>query len=632
MLEVLLLAFALEGRESSKLKSGRMRRASTRCIVTGIRNSSARKRRFVAGEFLRVTLVLAFHGQMTIKSRIEVLALQSFVLILLVLPFVGAIFRDNDQATILGGAWQIAHRQASFLHATFYNFDKQWGVFLALSWLYRLFPRANPVLAANLVITVLASVAWLSLAFRTGRTRNAPLSLLMPVLLSPVLVLYIPYLGTGWFSLAFLLLSFFFLGNFTSRTSQAIGLILLATAAACRGDVVLAVPALALSQMSRKRPGNLLRRARLWLIAGVAIFPVLAGKLMTGSTIPDTNPLSFDARSYFGFLLFGLTPAPILLLLLSVALFLWAAVRKRRFWFFYLGLAISPLVPLGFYSLQLYTLRYLFLTIACILFLVSSRRSVALYYASFRKYHQRVQLLAAVLVGVTVAPWLVGFNVPVLNRPRLTFTDPTRFPTGDGQFPMGAFLGFEWQILFHDHLQIDHNQKIWLAARSVNYQACGDETVPFLITPMSNFIEFAIRLQDKKPRPIDYMAESPCGMTYVDVRSIIRGYRPVPRDGAMFQEGISFVSSTDNGQIIARVDSKGSQTDEARTLEQLAKILGEREVEIFTGSRLKIAEEPGLRYAVFSKQACQNHATADEICTHGLTGWARTTLPEYMGL
>ncbi len=319
-------------------------------------------------------------------------------------------------------------------------------------------------------------------------------------------------------------------------------------------------------------------------------------------------------------------------MLLSVALFMRVAARKRRFWFFYLCVAISPLVPLGFYSLQLYTLRYLFLTIACILFLVSSRRSVALYRASFRKYPQRAQLLAAVLVGVTVAPWLVGFNVPVLSRPRMTFTNPTRFPTGDGQFPMGAYIGFEWQTLFHDHLQIDHNQKIWLAARSVDYQACGDGDVPFLITPMSNFLEFAIRLQNKAPRPIDYMAESPCGMAYVDVRSIIRGYRPVPRDGAMFQEQITFVSSVDNGQIVARVESNGMQTDEARTLERLRRALGEREVEIFTGRSLQSPEEPGLRYAVFSRQACQSHATADEICTEGLTGWARTTLPGYMGL
>lgn len=560
------------------------------------------------------------------------MALQSFVLILQVYPFVGAIFRDNDQAAILNGAWQIAHHQASFLHATFYNFDKQWGVFLALSWLFRLFPHADPVLAGNVLITVAASPAWLSLGLRTGRMRNTPVPLLMPVLLSPVLVLYIPYLGTGWFSLAFLLLSFFFLGNFTSRTSQAIGLTLLATAAACRGDVILAAPALALSQISREPPGNLLRRPLLWLIGAAAIFPVLAGKLMAGAAIADTNPLSFDARSYFGFLLFGLTPAMLILLLISVALFVSAAMRKPRFRFFYMCLAISPLIPLGFYSLQLYTLRYLLLTIACILFLVSSRRMVALYRATFRKYPQRAQLLAAVLVGVTIAPWLVGFNVPLLNRPRLTITNPTRFPTGDGKFPMGAYLGFEWQILFHDHLQIDHNQKIWGAARSVDYQTCSDGLVPFLITPMSNFIEFAIRLQNKNPRPIDYMAESPCGMAYVDVRSIIRGYRPVPRDGAMFQMGISFVSSTDNGQIVARIDSNRSQTDEARTLERLRKALGERDVEIFTSVRFRAPVEPGLHYAIFSENACREPAGPGAICTNGLTGWARTTLPEYMGL
>ncbi|MBV8866857.1 MAG: hypothetical protein JO210_15790, partial [Acidobacteriaceae bacterium] len=557
------------------------------------------------------------------------MVLQCLVLILLVYPFVDAVFRDNDQATILDGAWRVAHHQASFLHATFYNFDKQWGVFLGLSWLYRLFPSADPVWSGNVLVAALASLAWLSLGFRTGRTRNTPIQLLLPVLLSPVLILYMPYLGTGWFSLALLLLSFFFLGIFKSRASQASGVILFAAAAACRGDVVLATPALALSQLSRGQFSKLLRRPLLWLIAAAAVLPVLAGKIMAGSSIADTNPLSFDARSYFGFLLFGLTPAAIILLAFLETVFVSAAMRKHRFWFFYLCLGMSPLIPFLFYSLQLYTLRYLFLTIACILFLVSSRRSVALYHAISRKDPQRAFWLALVLVGITVAPWIGGFNMPLLNRPRLTFTNPTRFPTGDGKFPMGAYLGFEWQILFRDHLQIDHNQKIWLAARSVIYQPCSDGTVPFLITPMSNFIEFAIRLQNKRPLPIDYIAESPCGMAYVDVRSIIRGYRPVPRDGAMFEERISFVSSTDGGQIIAFVEAKGGQTDEARILEQLKKVLGQHDVEIFTGRRLPNPDEPGLRYATFSEKACREPARPEAICTHGLTGWARTTLPEY---
>ncbi|MDQ2712301.1 MAG: hypothetical protein M3Y24_08750, partial [Acidobacteriota bacterium] len=199
------------------------------------------------------------------RIRLAVLILQGTVLCLLVCPFVSAVFRDNDQAAILSGSWQIAHRQASFLHATFYNFDKQWGTFLALSALYRLLPRVDPVLAANAALVFVASLAWLSLGIRMGRTRNPPLALVLPILLSPVLILYMPFLGTGWFSLAFLLLAFFFLGNVKSKTSQFIGLLFVVVAAACRADVVLSIPALVLSQSSRTGFLSLLRRPFLWL-------------------------------------------------------------------------------------------------------------------------------------------------------------------------------------------------------------------------------------------------------------------------------------------------------------------------------------------------------------------------------
>ncbi len=432
-----------------------------------------------------------------------------------------------------------------------------------------------------------------------------------------------------------------------------LGIIAIAAAAACRGDVVLAVPALAISQMSRARFFTLIRRPLPWLLGAAAILPVLAGKLMAGSTIPDTNPLSFDAKAYFGFLFFGLTPAVIALLAAILAAFFTLAVRKPHFRVFYFCVALAPLIPLGFYSLQLYTLRYLFLTVASILFVVSSRRSVWLY----RSFSRRMRWIPGTLIALTVLPWLVGFNVPLLNHPRLTLTDPTRFPTGDGKFPMGAYLGFEWQVLFKDHLQIDHNQRIWLASRSTVYESCSDGTVPFLITPMSNFIEFAIRLQNKQPKPIDYMSESPCGLAYVDVRSIVRGYRPTSRDGAFFEDRISFASSVNDGELIARIDSNGKQTDEARILKALVGLFRPREVEIFTEMPSRIPIEPGLRYAIFSTQPCRirvagqaapandsliqatwvggsrsGQNSAEAACAGGLTGWARTTLPPYMGL
>ncbi len=596
-------------------------------------------------------------------KRWGALTLQLGVLVFLVLPFVSATFRDNDQATILSGAWQVAHHQSSFLHAPFYNLDKQWGTFLLSSWSCALFPHVDLVLIGNIMLTAIGSLAWISLGIRTGRTRTTPLELILPVLLSPALILYLPYLGSGWLSLAFLLLAFFYLGDFTSRRPQTTGFLFLAAASACRADVVLVLPALGLSMVSRGTFQTLIRRRFLWLLASASVVPILVGKWIAGFSSPSANPFSFDTRSYSGFLLFGLTPAMLVILLLATLVYLTIATRKRRrFTFFYSTLALAPLLPFGFYSLQLYGLRYLFLPIAAVLFTVSSRRSVWLYRARLRKNPLRVRRIALALSVATVVPWVVGLSVPTLREPRLTVTDPTKFPTGDGEFPMAGYLGFEWQVLFHDHLQIDHNQKIWLAARSVNYQACPDGSVPFLITPMTNFIELAIRVENKTPRPIDYLAESPCGFAYVDVRSIIRGYRPTGRDGKLFNRQVRFVSSANNGQLIASVSSRGNQTAEGQVLETLRQVLGPHYTEMFVGSSMLIPVQPGLRYVVFSDKPCsvkisgrpvsgdpdvsktsisryawtgaaeREKQVAEASCPAGLAGWAQTTLPPYMGL
>jgi hypothetical protein len=588
----------------------------------------------------------------------RVLILQVCVLLLLVFPFVSSAFRDNDQATLLDAAWQVAHGQASFLHATFYNFDKQWGVFLILSWLFRAFPHADPVLAANILLTVIASLAWLTLGVRTGRTKTTPFWLIAPVLLCPVLILYIPFLGTAWFSLAFLLLAFFFWGNEKTNPNRILALFLLFSAGACRGDVVLAVPSLALSLMPRGGVSTLLRQKWTWLLLFAATAPVFVGKFMAGSAIPDTNPLSFDPRSYFGFVSFGLTPAMVALLILAVFTFLAVAVFKRRFAVFYVAFALSPLIPLGFYSLQLYTLRYFFLTVAATLFVVSSPRSLAVVRGLARKYPKRQKSLAIGLVSLTVVPWLLGLNAPTLHHLRPTFSEPTLFPTGDGQFPMGAYLAFSLQS-FKENLQIDHNQKIWLSARTAAYKACPDGSVPFLITPMTNFIEFAIRLQHKRALPIDYLSESPCGLAYVDARSIIRGYRPTAQDGPFLdRSAASFVSSTDNGELIVEIDARSTQTIEAAALKQLAQLFPQREVQIFTGSQFQIPIKPGLTYAIFSEQECkmsgpqlqgrnrsgplttetwagtvgEKKERAEVTCASGFSGWAHTVLPPYMGL
>jgi hypothetical protein len=580
----------------------------------------------------------------------KVLSLQITVLLLLVYPFVSATFRDNDQASILSGAWPIAQHQSPFFHAVLYNFDKQWGTFLALIWLFRAFPHANPVLSANVQLTVLVSLAWVSLGLRMGRTRSVPFSLVLPFLLVPALILYMPYLGSGWLSLAFVLLAFFFVGNVRSKVSLLLAMLAIGTAAACRADAILAVPSLAISQMPPRRLATIICSPLLWLLGSAAALPVCIGKMISAEISPVANPLSFDVKRYLGLLLFGMAPASIVLVVTVVILFSLIAVRKPRFRLFYLSLAFTPLIPLAFYSLQLYGLRYLFLPWASFLFVVSSRRSVWIYRSLSIRFHWA----PAALMALTVLPWIVGFKVPLTSQARLTVANPTLFPTGDGRFPMAAYLGFQRQVLLGNS-QIDHNQKIWLAAKSVNYQSCDDRTVSFLITPMSNFIELAIRLQNKYPRPINSMSESPCGIAYVDVRSIMRGYRRAPRDGNLFQDAISLNSIPGNGETIARIDSNGKQTEEGRTLKILFQTFGPRQVEIFLAERMRIALTPGLRYAIFSSQPCQvtiepefnSKAVGDLIqatwmaskegeveatCSGKFAGWAKTTLPPYMGL
>ena len=56
---------------------------------------------------------------------------------------------------------------------------------------------------------------------------------------------------------------------------------------------------------------------------------------MAGSTIPDTNPLSFNLKTYLGFLIFGLTPAVIALFGLISSFFFRLAKQRTYFRSFY---------------------------------------------------------------------------------------------------------------------------------------------------------------------------------------------------------------------------------------------------------------------------------------------------------
>jgi hypothetical protein len=403
-------------------------------------------------------------------------------------------------------------------------------------------------------------------------------------------------------------------------------------------------------------------------MAAAAIMPIFIGKLIDLHPSADTNPLGFDWRGYLGVLVFGLTPAVLLLVVWTLFSYGNLTVRKRRFRFFYGATALAPFIPLAFYTPQLYTIRYFFLTIASALFIVSSRRSTVIYRAQMTHYRSRVA--AAALAVVAIAPWFIGVNLRWLWHPDFTFTNPTRFPTGDGHFPMGAYLSFDREVLFEDQFRIDHNQRIWLAAESVPYETCSDGTVPIEFTPMTNYLELAVRLQKKTPKIVFDLHDSPCGILFIDSRSLTRELVTDNREARkLLTQKVTIVSQQANtGQPILRIAESDHPSPDAELFSDIRKVFRGKDFEIYfntlagQAAHFIIHTDPTSRYIFFSDggsctvtvdgrtspgvrpletgmlRAFWQDAPAgsshklEATCSGESSGWARTVLPGYMGI
>ena len=586
---------------------------------------------------------------------------------LIMAALVASAMRDNDQAGLISGALQLARGEVSFTHAGFYNYDKQYGTYLLLAGLYWLVPAADPVLTGNLFQVLLLVAAFAAMALRWERTAYPPLILTLPVLLSPVVVLFGPFLGTGSVSLAFLLLAFA-----VSRPGMELGRglavgILIAIASACRGDVALAIPAFYLAGTAAAPILTLLRRPYPWLLALAAVAPVLVGKALDANTSADFLGVSFVPQVWVAFTCFGLGAAGTLLTLIYAAAFMALAVIGRRIGF-YAALAAATLLPMVFYSVQLSTPRYFLLSAAIVLFLASSRRVRALYRAG---WGARWRLLVTGGVGLIAAsaagPWIVGLHAPTLSDIRPTLTSPTLIPTSDGRIPMGAYLGFAVELA-SDHFLVDHNQKIWLAARSTQYRTCDDGAVPLLGTGMVNYLELAVRMAGQFPRMLAGPNQSPCRFVYADARSLLRSYGGAgPGDDPdFFKRPITTASAMPElGQPVLRIDAAGPPTPTASVLEALRGAFGGREFEVYFSSLGPAGGDFGMEpvhpykaVAFAADPSCR--ATSNGDITSGdeaapllvtkpgdgsgglnrtlihcpsqsLVGWARTLHPAYMG-
>jgi hypothetical protein len=512
--------------------------------------------------------------------------------VVLVLGTTTGAIRYEDEADYLNAALQLARGEVSLWHADFFNYDKEFGSYWFLSWVLRAADSQSAVLAANLAqaIAFCLSIGALFLY----KLRYCSLTLILPFLLSPVFVLYAMFFGTCTISLAFLFLAFATLSR-SNRFRLVLGCLLIVIAAACRADVVLVIPTLILSQLSRRPLLGLLRSPIALAVSASAILPPVVGLVWTvGTNDVFQTSLPYGLLPIAPFVCFGLGVVVLICIAWSSIFFLLVAKRKARGRVYYLLRALSPLIPLGFYIYQLATPQHFLLTLACYLFTISDRRSPLVFWW-LRPGGERRNVVATGLILVVVVPWFIGLKAPTLQGIRLTFETPQVFPTSHGHFPMGAYASYMLRNRQSGYI-LDHNEKIFLAAERARYEPC-DGKVPVLLTPMHNYLTLAVRLENLLPKTVNDPSEISCGYAYTDARSLLRNDLDVGRyakDGtgrslALARHAAALVAA-DEGQAILRVDTSSST--------ELGSILGALN-ERFLGREIEFeAHSPDAKFAL----------------------------------
>ena len=429
--------------------------------------------------------------------------------VLLLLP---SIMRENDQASLLRGAVLLARGAVNPLHADFYNYDKQFGAYWLLGGVLRVFGFLDPVAVANIAQVVLLAVVLALVYRRAARSKALPRRLVLASLLSPVWILDVPFVSTAVVSACFFLLAY--LGASVQRRSWRLALsgAAIFAAAACRVDVLLAVPFLI--WITSPRQLRLQPIAMVYAVSAIVAFGM--GRLIYSGSTFDTNSPSFVPQVIAAYTVFGLGVNAIVLLLLFIGLFV--AMRAQRWRWFYAAGAVSLLMPLLFYVVQLFSPRYFLLASTTLLAVLLSSRGAALL-----RYLLRMRAPTEVVVALAaVVPLILGLRAPslTLRSIRPTISAATVFPTAVGHWPMGAIYAFAGWARFGGE-PLDHNQAIFISSMATSFApACTDGRVAVLDTPMAAFVQLAVTLKHQTPRLVELPVETACGTAYADLRSL----------------------------------------------------------------------------------------------------------------
>jgi len=395
------------------------------------------------------------------------------VWVALVLWATGPVMRENDQASLLEGAVELARDPGKWRHNASYSYDKHFfSYWLVAAWL-KLTGRTDAggsieeaVWRGNLLAALLFSVALLAVVVSEREWSWARGLVLTGVLFSPVMAFSGMFLSPNVLSGAFLLLLVVVLrrpGDESGRSwagevVRVGGAGFLAFAATgARQDAILVMPLLALLGVPGRTARAALRRPVLWVLVGGCLAAIVTGRVAGAGYRAVPAPF-FVFPTFVTYLAGGL--GAVLLLLGAFA----AGMARLRTW---RGGALcgAVLVPLLFYGGLLYNPRYLLIVALGVLATTVFPRGRRFWDGLGRSRTGRV-VVSLVVLG-TVAPWLAGIRMAGWAAGRPVAASSTLYPTSDGFWPLGAYGWFLGRLARAAERPIDHNQAIWAAWTTV---------------------------------------------------------------------------------------------------------------------------------------------------------------------
>lgn len=478
----------------------------------------------------------------------------------------GGLMRKNDQAMILSGALDIA-RGAMREPTAYYQMDKTPVLYGACAAVALLVPGERVIAAANLS---LAAFFWASLLLLVVRFRSKldPVVLLC-VITSPAIIFNTQYVNSSVLSSAWLLLAALFLFR-TGFVPALLSSFFFALAVASRADIILLLPLLCyllipseqIEQFWKQRRddsfGSAISGFRRGLLKpGLLILfgsgSILVGRRFFGAGSMDFDPF-FQLKMAAGYWVFGFGAAGFLFLGIVVAM-VCQSIRSTPFFMklYRVGGLLAFLLPVLFFMPQLHTPRYFWRGCEAILLVTVSDRIPL----------RMPRSLRAALLILTLLPLAFGIRIVNWPYPQISVTKPSLYPTGDGLYPMGATLPFLFRLNAAIDTPLDHNQRVWFAAREARLEPDEDGMVPVLATPMSGYLQLAAALRHLHVNRIctgKIYPDDPI-MFYADSRSLMRHNpkSPIRNTDLLLQQPARFVSPQYQGVGILRFDKEGDK-------------------------------------------------------------------------